>query len=58
MPIQSAEHWRQKADLARNAAEKMRSGAVRNGMLQIAELYDTLAEQTREFEAFAAASKK
>ena len=45
MPLQSAVHWLQKADLAREAAEKMSCDTAKTAMLEIAELYEHLAEQ-------------
>jgi hypothetical protein len=50
MPIQSVEHWLQKAVLARKAAEQMNDGQTKNTMFEIAHLYDDLAEQMRKLE--------
>jgi hypothetical protein len=50
MPLQSAVHWLQKAQLAREAAEKMSCDTAKTAMLEIAELYEHLAEQTRRLE--------
>ena len=50
MPIQSAEHWFQKADLARKFAEKMNAYRAKTAMLEIAQLYEQLAEQTGRLE--------
>ena len=50
MPLQSAVHWLQKADLARESAEKMSCDTAKTAMLEIAELYEHLAEQTRRLE--------
>jgi hypothetical protein len=50
MPIQTAEHWLQKAALARQAAEQMNTDAAKTSMLEIARLYDSLAEQTQKLE--------
>ena len=50
MPLQSADHWLQKADLAREAAETMSADAAKAAMLEIAQLYEHLAERTRQLE--------
>ena len=47
MPLESAEHWRQKADLALKAAEKMNDDTAKTAMLEIAQLYEHLAERTQ-----------
>ena len=52
MPVHSAEHWLQKADLARKTAEQMRDGTAKNTMLEIVRLYEHLAEQVRRLEPF------
>ena len=57
MPRRNTEYWLQKAAQTRKAAEQM-SGTSKATMLEIAKLYDRLAEQARELEAFSAASKK
>ena len=46
MPLQSPEYWRQKAALAHEAAETMNTDTAKTGMLEIAQLYERLAEQT------------
>jgi hypothetical protein len=48
MPIQSVEHCEEKAGLAEEAARTMNTHAAKAAMLQIAELYRKLAEQTRK----------
>jgi hypothetical protein len=58
MPLQSAVHWLQKADLAREAAEKMSCDTAKTAMLEIAELYEHLAEQTRRLERLGVTAKK
>jgi hypothetical protein len=44
MPIQTLEHWEEKA----RAAEAMAHAPARFAMLEIAQLYRQLAEQTRK----------
>lgn len=48
MPIQSAEHWDQKVKAAEEMAEAMSISPAKSAMLEIAELYRKLAEQTRK----------
>jgi hypothetical protein len=48
MPIQSAEHWDEKARLAAEAAEAMDQAPARFAMLGMVQLYRQLAEQTRK----------
>jgi hypothetical protein len=48
MPIQTVEHWEEKARLAEETAEAMRHAPARVAMLEIAQLYRQLAEQTRK----------
>jgi hypothetical protein len=48
MPIQSVEFWEEKAWLAQEEAKTMSTPAAKAAMLQIAELYLKLAEQTRK----------
>ena len=48
MPIQSVEYYEEKAWLADEAARTMNTPAAKAAMLQIAELYRKLAEQTRK----------
>ena len=57
MPVQSVEHWLEKADLARKSAERMRDGSAKDAMLEIVKLYEHLAEQVRRLEHFEAAKK-
>ena len=58
MPVQSVEHWLEKADLARKSAERMRDGSEKDAMLEIVKLYEHLAEQVRRLERFERAAKK
>jgi len=58
MPLQSAEHWLQKADLARKAAEKMNDDTAKTAMLEIAQLYEHLAERTQRLERLGITAKK
>lgn len=48
MPIQSVEYWEEKAWLAEEAAKTMDNPAAKAAMLEIAQLYQKLAEQTRK----------
>ena len=48
MPIQTAEHWDEKARLAEETAEAMGHALARFATLEIAELYRQLAERTRK----------
>ena len=48
MPIQSVEFWEEKTWLAEEAAETMSTPAAKAAMLEIAQLYRKLAEQTRK----------
>ena len=58
MPMQSVEHWLQKAELARKSAEQIRDGTAKDLMLQMVQLYEHLAEQTRRLERFGITAKK
>ena len=58
MPLQSAEHWVEKADQARKFAEKMNDYRAKKSMLEIAELYEHLAEQTRRLQRLGITAKK
>jgi hypothetical protein len=58
MPLQSAERWVEKAALARKSAEMKSTDAAKAGMLEIAELYEHLAEQARRLEALGGTLKK
>jgi hypothetical protein len=58
MPLQSVEHWLEKADLARKSAETMSTDASKLAMLEIAELYEHLAERTRQLEQLGVTAKK
>jgi aminoglycoside phosphotransferase len=51
MPIQSVEYWEEKAWLAEEAAKGMNTEAAKASMLEIAQLYRKLAEQTRKLKA-------
>jgi hypothetical protein len=48
MPIQTVEHWEEKARLAQERAAAMNHPPARLAMLEIAQLYRQLAEQTRK----------
>jgi hypothetical protein len=48
MPIQTVEHWEEKARLAEETAEAMAHAPARFAMLEIAQLYRKLAENTRK----------
>jgi hypothetical protein len=48
MPIQSVEYYEEKACLAEETANTMSARAAKTAMLEIAELYRKLAEQTRK----------
>jgi predicted HAD superfamily phosphohydrolase len=48
IPIQTVEHWEEKARQAEEAAEAMRHAPARFSMLEIAQLYRQLAERTRK----------
>jgi hypothetical protein len=48
MPLQTPEYWRQKAALAREAAETMNGQSARTATLEIAQLYERLAVQTEK----------
>jgi hypothetical protein len=48
MPIQSVEYWEEKAWLAAEAADTMNTEAAKAAMLEIAQLYYKLADQTRK----------
>jgi hypothetical protein len=50
MPMQRAEYWDAKRDLALATAEKMGNPLARDAMLEIAEHYRMLAEMTRKLE--------
>jgi len=54
MPIQSVEFWEEKAWLAEEAAKTMRTPAAKAAMLEIAQLYRKLAEQTRNLKGLTA----
>ncbi len=58
MPLQSVDHWLQKADLARKSAEDMSVDTAKAAMLEIAQLYELLAEQTRRLERLGVTAKK
>ena len=58
MPIQTAEHWDEKARLAEETAEAMGHAPARFAMLEIAELYEHLAEQTRRLQRLGITAKK
>jgi hypothetical protein len=57
MPVQSVEHWEEKARLAEETAEAMGHAPARFAMLEIAQLYRQLAEQTRKLTAAGEAKK-
>jgi len=48
MPIQSVEHWEEKARLAKEMAATMQDAEMKASMLEIAQLYLKLAETTRK----------
>ena len=48
MPIQSVEFWEEKTWRGEEAAETMITPAAKAAMLEIAQLYRELAEQTRK----------
>jgi len=48
MPIQTVEHWEEKARRADEMAEAMAHAPARFAMLEIAQLYRQLAERTRK----------
>jgi hypothetical protein len=48
MPIQSVEYWEEKVQRAEEMAEAMAHAPARFAMLEIAQLYRGLAEQTRK----------
>jgi len=48
MPVQTVEHWEEKARLAEEQAEAMRHAPARFAMLEIAQLYRQLADRTRK----------
>ena len=50
MPIQSVEHWQDKAARADEMAAKMMDATSRAAMLEIADLYRRLAEETRKLQ--------
>jgi hypothetical protein len=51
MPIQTAGHWDEKARLAEVLAENMGADPAKSAMVEIAQLYRQLAEQTRKLTA-------
>jgi hypothetical protein len=51
MPIQSIEHWEEKARLVMERTEEMNHSPARVAMLEIAQLYRQLAEHTRKLTA-------
>jgi hypothetical protein len=52
MPIQTVQHWEEKARSAERMADEMSDNDARQAMLEVASLYWRLAEQTAKLAEF------